>query len=244
MAPSLKLDPNAEIYPFSVKPDVPVTMQKLISIFKDYYEGTAFNFVKDITVADDSGQMVISPLANPFMPYDMNKVFRINGGWGWRGERTIARWYTMYATIIQSRDWLPDEIGGVVWLAMDNVASSIYIPVYCSVTDLPAPYKIPGRPDGYTTESAWWAFNRLGTLAAQRWGDMRHDLDAVWIPWQAELIQKQKEVEAEALAMYNKERTEKTIKFLTAYTNEWGNRVVEKAWDLGDLLWTKYDELF
>lgn len=241
LAPSLKLDPNAENYPFSIKPDKPVTLEKLVSIFKDYYEGTPYNFVKDIIVADDSGKMIISPLANPFMPYDMNKVFKINGGWGWRGERTIARWYTMYATIIQSRDWLTDEVGGVVWLALDNVASSIYIPVYCSVTDLPDSYKTPGRTNGFTRESAWWAFNRLGTLTAQRWGDMRHDVDAVWNPWQKELIDNQKKIEEEALQIKHKK---KQIEFLTKYTNEWGEKVVKKAWDLGDFLWTKYDELF
>ncbi len=243
VAPSLHLDPNAENHPFSVKPDEPVTMEKLVSIFKDYYEGTPFNFVKDITVTDDSGKTVLSPLANPFMPYDMNKVFRINGGWGWLGERTIARWYTMYATIIQCRDWLPDEIGGVVWLAQDNVASSIYIPVYCSVSDLPVSYKTPGRPNGYSTESAWWAFNRLGTLTAQRWGDMRHDVDAVWDPMQAEMFGNQAEIEKEALKIY-KENPEKARAFLTEYSNKWGKKVVKEAWMLGDYLWTKYDELF
>ncbi len=243
VAPSLHLDPNAENYPFSVKPDQPVTMEKLVSIFKDYYEGTPFNFVKDITVTDDSGKTILSPLANPFMPYDMNKVFKINGGWGWLGERTIARWYTMYATIIQCRDWLPDEIGGVVWLAQDNVASSIYIPVYCSVTDLPESYKTPGRPDGYTTESAWWAFNRLGTLTAQRWGDMRHDVDAVWNPMQKELFESQAGVEAKALNLHKKNPAE-AADFLTDYTIRWGNIVVNRAWKLGDELWTKYDELF
>ena len=244
LAPSLKLDANAENYPFSVKPDKEVSLEDIIMVFKDYYEGTDFNFVKDITVPDDSGRMVISPLANPFMPYDMNKVFRINGGWGWRGERTIARWYTMYGTIIQSRNWLPDEIGGVVWLALDNVASSIYIPVYCSVTYLPEPYKTPGRPNGYTTASGWWAFNRLGTLAAQRWGDMRKDLDAVWGPWQTELLGNREEFEKEALKLYRKDDPDETIEFLTEYTNKWGIRVVDKAWELGDHLWTKYDELF
>lgn len=243
-APSLGLDPNAENYPFSVKPDQPVTLDLLVRIFKDYYEETDFNFIKDITVTDDQGKTVISPLANPFMPYDMNKIFKINGGWGWRGERTIARWYTMYATIIQSRNWLPDEIGGVTWLAMDNVATSIYIPVYCSVSDLPEPYKTPGRPAGYTTESAWWAFNRLGTLAAQRWGDMRHDVDKVWDPWQKELFQNQKYIEEQALNIYSPNKPDETIKLLTEYTNEWGYKVVKKAWELGDFLWTKYDELF
>ncbi len=105
----------------------------------------------------------------------------------------------MYATIIQSRNWLPDAIGGVVWLAMDNVATSIYIPVFCSVTDLPLPYKTPGRPNGYTTESAWWAFNRLGTLACQRWGDMRHDVEDVWKPMQLKLFKDQKGIDEEAL---------------------------------------------
>ena len=244
LAPSLNLDPWAENYPFSVKPDEPVTREKLIEVFKDYYENTDFNMVKDLTVTDEDGKTVISPLANPHMPYDMNKLFRINGGWGWRGERTIARWYTMYATIIQCRDWLPDEIGGVVWLAQDNVATSIYIPVYCSVTDLPDSYETPGRVNGYTTQSAWWAFNRLGTLTAQRWGDMRHDVDSVWMPWQAELLKNQDIVEKKAMELYHTDGPGSAIRFLTGYTMEWGEKVVQKAWDLGDHLWTRYDELF
>ena len=243
IAPSLKLHPESENYPFSVKPDTLVTLSKLVSIFQDCYEGTDYNFVKNITVADKDGRMVISPLANPFMPYDMNRVFKINGGWGWRGERTIARWYTMYATITQSRDWLPDEIGGVVWLAWDNVATSIYVPLYCGVTDVPKSFKTPGRVNGFTRESAWWAFNRLGTLTAQRWGDMRKDVEAVWTPLQEEMFSNQKEVEAEALTLFREDPV-KVREYLTEYSVGWGKRVVEEAWRLGDFLWTKYDEKF
>jgi dipeptidase len=244
LAPSLELDPHTENYPFSVKPDRPVSLSDLRVVFSDYYEGTPFDMTKDMTVTDEEGKTVISPLANPHLPYDMNKLFRINGGWGWRGERTIARWYTMYATIIQCRDWLPDEIGGVAWLAQDNVSTSIYVPVYCSVTDLPESYKTPGRPNGYTRESAWWAFNRLGTLTAQRWGDMRHDVNKVWDSWQDELFDGQSALEEEALVLYKKGKKEEMVEYLTGYTMEWGTKVVDKAWDLGDMLWTKYDEKF
>jgi dipeptidase len=244
LAPSLGLDPNAENYPFSVKPDRPVTLADLRMVFSDYYEGTPFDMTKDMVVTDDSGRTVISPLANPHLPYDMNKLFRINGGWGWRGERTIARWYTMYATIIQCRNWLPDEIGGVVWMALDNVSSSIYIPIYCSVSDLPGSYKTPGRPNGFTTQSAWWAFNRLGTLTAQRWGDMRHDVNAVWDPWQEELFGFQEAFEDQAMILYREGKREELIDKLTGYTLEWGEKVVGKAWELGDMLWTRYDEQF
>jgi len=251
IAPSLKLDPYDENYPFSVKPDKKLELQDIVTIFKDYYEGTPYDMTRTVLAPDKDGKMQISPLANPFLPYDQLAITNVSGGWyhtdsksgkiDFLGERTIARWYTMYATIIQLRNWLPDAVGGVTWLAMDNVATSIYIPVYGGTTDLPEPYKVPGRTNGYTTKSAWWAFNRLGTLTAQRWGDMRKDVDAVWVPWQKELFDNQHEFEKQALLIKDDKKQQA---FLTAYTFQWGNKVITKAWDLGDFLWTKYDEKF
>ena len=243
IAPSLKLHPNSENYPFSVKPDTLVTLGKMVRIFQDYYEGTEFNPVKNIIWINSDGETEISPLANPFMPYDMNPLFKINGGWGWRGERTIARWYTIYATITQSRDWLPDPIGGLVWLAWDNVAASIYTPLYCGITDVPESFKEPGRTNGYNRNSAWWAFNRLSTLAAQRWGDMRHDLEVVWQSWQSELFADQADFEKKALELY-KDDSYKLKEYLTNYSIQWGKKIVDRSWKLGDELWTKYDEKF
>jgi dipeptidase len=243
VAPSLKLNANAENFPFSVKPDTLITLSKMVRLFQDYYEGTDYNFVKNLTWVNEEGKTEISPLANPFMPYDMNKLFRINGGWGWLGERTIARWYTMYATITQSREWLPNEVGGVVWMAMDNVATSIYVPLYCSISDVSKYYKAPGRVNGYSRESAWWAFNRLGTLTAQRWGDMRKDVTAVWKPMQNELFNNQESFEKETLSLLKNDKT-KALKHLTEYGIKWGDKVIETAWKLGDELWTKYDEKF
>jgi hypothetical protein len=93
-------------------------------------------------------------------------------------------------------------------------------------------------------ESAWWAFNRLGTLTAQRWGDMRHDVRAVWNEWQTELFREQEKFEQEALRLYEEKYFDELNEYLTNYTNMWGNMVVDRAWELGDELWTKYDELF
>ena len=254
VAPSLNLDPNAQDYPFSVKPEMEITVDIMISLFKDYYEGTPYDMTRTLTVAGEDGKQVISPLANPFMPYDQLELEKVRGGWfhvdkksnhiEFLGERTIARWYTMYGTITQSRSWLPDAIGGKVWLAQDNIATSIYIPVYCGVTSLPKYYSTPGRENGFTHESAWWAFNRLGTLTAQRWGDMRHDVEDVWKPMQKQMFDEVKETEQKALEMYKAGKKEEMIRFLTDYTHKWGNTVVERAWKLGDELWTKYDEKF
>ncbi|MDR1878224.1 MAG: C69 family dipeptidase, partial [Bacteroidales bacterium] len=230
LAPSLKLDPNSENYPFSVKPDMPVSLEKMMSVFKDYYEGTEYDMRKNITVRSDSNKMIISPLANPFMTVDELKLHRVNGGWHAYGERAIAVRFTMYATVIQCRNWLPDEIGGVAWLALDNAASSVHVPIYCSVTDLPTSYKTCGRITGFSREAAWWAFNRLGSIASKRWGSMRYDLDAVWKPFQKGLIDNQQTVEKQAMDLYNPQNPTKTIKFLTQYTNEQAQKAVNMAW--------------
>ncbi len=243
LAPSLKLDPEAENHPFSVIPDSPVTLPKLISVFQDYYQGTEYDMVKMITSADTTGKTVISPFANPFMPYDMYGLFKINGGWGRLGERTIARWYTIYATITQSRGWLPDPVGGVVWLAWDNVATSIYVPLYCQNRDVPPSYKINGRARGFTRDCAWWAFNYAGTTAAQRWGDMKKDVEKVWKPVQEGLLLNQQRIENQAIALYRKNPAS-AVSFLTGYSISRGNEAVRRSWDLGDYLWTKYDEKF
>jgi len=254
LAPSKNFSPTSENYPFSVKPDKKVTKSKLVEVFSDYYQGTPYDMRRLTTTTNEKGEEVISPLANPFMPYDQLDIEDVSGGWyhvddetgdiRFLGERTIARWYTMYATITQSRDWLPDEVGGVVWLAQDNVATSIYIPVFAGVTDLPESYKVAGRKTGYTMESAWWVFNRLGTLTAQRWGDMHKDVDEVWGPMQMEIFEKQSEIDKKAAAMIEKGNEKKAEKFLTDYTIKWGNKVVDKAIELSEHLWTKYDEKF
>ncbi len=251
LAPSLKLSPDDKDYPFSVKPDKKVTLNDMVRVFKDYYEGTPYDMTRNTTTTDKDGRTVISPLANPFMPYDQLAIENVSGGWyhtdaktgkvDFLGERTIARWYTMYGTIIQLRDWLPDEIGGVTWLAQDNIATSVYVPVYAGAHDLAIPYKTPGRVNGFTRQSAWWAFNRLGTLAAQRWGDARYFVGNELDPIQQELFAKQADFEKQALDLQS---IEKRCQFVTNYTIKWGNFVVDKAWQLGDDFWTKFDEKF
>ena len=240
LAPSLKLDANSENYPFSVKPDSLVTLNDMVRVFQDYYEGTEYDMRKTLTVTDKEGKSVISPLAPPFMKGDEQKLYKINGGWHSHGERNIAVWFTVYATILQCRDWLPDEVGALCWFALDNVASSIYVPIYANVTDLPASYKTCGRETGFSRDAAWWGFNRLGTIANKRWGDMRRYVDRAWKPMQQEFFDNQGKVEEEALRHLKVDRTA-ALRYLTRYTNDQCNRALNKAWETGDLIWTKFD---
>lgn len=243
LAPSLKLQPNANHFPFSVKPEKPVAPETIMNLFRDTFEGTDYDVVKNLTVVNEAGQTIKSPMANPFMPYDMHKMLRINGGWGWMGERCVARWFCMYATVTQSRAWLPDAVGGLTWFGYSNPAMTTYVPIYAGVTDLPEDYKTDGRSTGFSRRAAWWAFRRVATIAAHRWGDMRHDVAAVRNPLQERLLSEQKAVAEEAAKLY-REDPAKAIAFLTEKTRQACRQATESYWNLGDSLWNKYDELW
>jgi dipeptidase len=241
LAPSLRLSPNSNVLPFSVKPEEPVTPEKVMELFRDTFEGTDFDMVKHLTVTDEDGKTVKSPLANPFMPYDMNRMLKINGGWGWRGERPMARWYCMYATVTQSRSWLPDGVGGILWFGYGNPAMTTYVPIYAGVTQLPESYRTDGRTTGFSRRAAWWAFNRVETLAAHRWGDMRQDVKAVRGPLQEKYLSRQKEIDEKAARLLD-EKPKEGRAFLTETTRASCLEATDAYWNLGDLLWTKYDE--
>jgi dipeptidase len=175
------------------------------------------------------------------MPYDMNKMLDINGGWGWRGERHIARWYCMYVTVTQSRGWLPDPVGGIVWFGYDNPAMTTYVPLYAGITELPESYEQDGRTTGFSRQVAWWAFNRVATIAAHRWGEMRVDVAEVRDPLQEKYLARQAEVDETATGLLEQD-PEAARAYLTEVSQESCREVTEAYWALGDLLWTKYDE--
>ena len=241
LAPSLRLNPNSNVFPLSVKPDKPVTPARIMELFRDTFEGTDFDMVKDLTVVDESGKTVKSPLANPFMPYEMNKMLRINGGWGWRGERPLARWYCIYATVTQSRVQLPDPVGGIVWFGYGNPAMTVYVPLYAGIEDLPESYQTDGRTTGFSRRSAWWAFNRVSRLSAHRWGDMRRDVAEVRDPMQEKFLAAQEDVAATFRKLLAEDPA-KARAYLTSESRKACLEAVEAYWNLGDSLWTKYDE--
>ncbi len=242
LAPSLKLDPNGSDFPFSVKPDSLVTVEQMMKIFRDTFEGTDFDITKNILVVDKDGKSVKSPYANPFMDYDMMPLFKVNGGWGKMGERCIARYYCNYSIVSQIRDWLPDPIGGLVWHGYDNPAMTIFLPIFNGTNEFPAAYKISGR-SGYNQNCAWWAYNRLADLTAQRWGDMRQDIDSVRTPLMYEIFAKTRLIEMDAVKIY-RDNPSKAIQMLTEYTMNWGERLRKEWWNLGDFLWGKYTGRF
>ncbi len=236
LAPSLKLDPNAENYPFSVKPDKKVTVKDLLAIFRDSYDGTPFDMTRYLTTVTQKGETIKSPVASPFMSSDLKELLRV------QRERTIASPTATYLQITQSRSWLPNPIGGLVWLGYDNPATTPHIPFYIGISQMPESYMIDGRAK-FRQDCAWWAFRRASKLSYIRYQGMKEDARKVWEPIEEAAFGKQKEIEEEALRLYRTDPAQ-AESFLTRYCHEIANKAVAAYWKLGDDFWSKYNNLF
>jgi len=236
LAPSLKLDPNAENYPLSVKPEKKVSVQDLLAIFRDTYDGTPFDMTRYLTFVNEKGMTVKSPVANPFMSNDMKELFHI------QRERMICSPTATYLQISQSRSWLPNPIGGLVWLGYDNPATTPHMPFYIGITQMPESFVVDGRAT-FRRDCAWWAFRRASKLSYIRYQGMKEDAQKVWQPIEESAFAQQKQIEDQALRLYKADPSQAEA-FLTKYCHEIANKAVEAYWKLGDDFWSKYNNLF
>ncbi len=233
-APSQQFSPDyhrgvkgAERYPLFIKPDEKLSLQDVFSLVRDHYEGTPY----DMTVVPEGGAFGnpnrVAPLS---WETDSTK-------YSW--ERPISVFYTSFSFVAQLRNYLPDEIGGIMWFAEDDTYTNCYFPVYCNVTDLPEPFTV-GDMKSYSRNSAWWAFNFVANFAKIRYCDMVKDIKKVQNELETGFVVKQDSIEKVALTKTKKQR----IEMLTRYTIETGNEVHKRWLQLGDYLITKYNDGF
>ncbi|MGI6717874.1 MAG: dipeptidase [Bacteroidales bacterium] len=189
--------------PLWIKPDRKLTVFDVMTFMRDHYEGTSMDMTNDIG-------------AGPFKcPYRWRPM-----GWEYEGqsylhERATSTQQTGFSFVTQSRNWLPDPVGGVIWFGVDDSYTSCYVPMYCGITQTPLHFrKGNGSMIEYSPTSAFWIFNMVSNFAYSRYCDMVVDIQKVQSrlenKFHDELINFDKQVAAEvdrnpnkAVAMMN-----------------------------------------
>jgi len=236
LAPSLKLDPNGENFPFSVKPEKKLTVKDVLGIFRDTYQDTSYDMTRTLITVNREGKAAKSPVAHPFMNREMMELLKV------QPERTICCKRATYLQITQSRSWLPDAIGGVVWLGYDNPATTPHTPFYCGISRMPDSYMVDSRP-GYRRDCAWWAFRKVSQLALFRWQPMSQTIAKVWSPIEEKAFTDQAQIEEEAGRLY-KQSPAKAREFLTNYSVKIAEEAVAAYWKLEEDLWGSFTQYF
>ena len=167
LAPSLNLSMEMAELPFSVKPEKPVSARDVMALFRSTFEGTELDMTQNLKQVV-KGDTVPSYVANPWMGNATLATYNMLQENAVTFRRTVSVAWCSYSYVIQLRDWLPDAVGGVCWMACDNPGQSPRIPIFCGTTRLPKAFALCGQK-AYN-ENAWlWQYRKANKLATVAW---------------------------------------------------------------------------
>ena len=188
LAPSLGLTDTIKNLPLSVKPDHKISVEDVSRLLGSYYEGTPLDLSarhkipnpkrkdKQGNIIENEPDSIVSPVANPWITNEQLAMFYAMGDSAMKWTRTVSVPWCSYSTVIQLRSWLPDEVGGVAWVAFDNPGQSPRFPIFCGNTDLPSSMKVCGHA-AERDDAVLWQFRKANRLASLRWGVFRKTLE-------------------------------------------------------------------
>lgn len=158
--------------PLYVKPERKVSVQDIKNCMRDEYQGTPL----DITAKTAAGPWH-SKLRYGSLRYELDSVTY------WY-ERPTATQQTAWSFVAEIRADADPKVGGIFWFGVDDAANTVYVPMYCRITEVPECLR-EGNGDLYTYSetSAWWAFNKVANWAYSKYSRMHAEIaeqQAVW----------------------------------------------------------------
>jgi len=217
--------PNNKL-PFSIKPDKKISVRDLMTISRDNYEGTQFAPGKGV-----SG----GPFGNPrYFTFSI----QIDGE-KYSFPRTISRNTAEYTIIIKLRKWLPDEIGGVLWIALGAQDTSCYMPFYAGINSIPESLTI-GNHWEMNRNSARQAMDYVDFHTAVAYDVLIKDVKKAQHKWENYFLNTIPMVEKKAYELFL-QNPEKARQYITDFCLRNTNQVVDAWWKLGDDLFIKYN---
>lgn len=181
LAPNAGFNADMEELPVSFRPERKVSVDDVAHLLGSYYEGTA-NCVStriDSIVAQrvaENKKLKGARIANPWVRPDEIKLYAaLMNDTTMENIRTVSVSWCAYSTIIQCRSWLPDAVGGVAWVCLDNPGQSPRFPIFAGNTKLPTLLSRCGQ-HSHREDAALTHYRQTNRLASIRWGVTRETM--------------------------------------------------------------------
>ncbi len=217
--------------PLWVKPDTLLSVADVMGMMRDHYEGTPLDMTKDLG-------------AGPYgLPYRWRPLDWMVDSVTYVNERAISTQQTGFSFVAQSRSFLPDPIGGILWFGVDDTYSTCYVPMYCGITKVPHSFSV-GNGDmlTYSETSAFWAFNMVSNLTYLRYDSMIKDVVKVQAELENKFIKMVPSVDQAAVNLWNSGNKQMAREFITDYSVSAGNNTVLRWKELSNYLLVKYKD--
>jgi dipeptidase len=214
--------------PLWIEPERKISVQDMMAFMRDHLEGTEFDMIKDIGAGPYNSPYRWRPLT-----WKADNHLYLN-------ERATATQQTGFSFIAQMRSWLPDYCGGILWFGVDDAASSLYVPIYCSVAEVPEAYKVGnGNMMTFSPTAAFWAFNQVSNFAYTRYRDMQPEIAKIQNALENRYVAYTPVIDKAAEELY-KTNPELAVQFLNDYSVNTASRAVRLWQELYIYLFTKY----
>jgi dipeptidase len=215
--------------PLWIKPDKKLTLRDVMGLMRDHFEGTPLDMTKDVG-------------AGPFkLPYRWRPLtFQVDSV-EYCNERAASTQQTGFSFVAQSRSWLPDPIGGILWFGVDDTYSTCYVPMYCGINKIPECFRA-GNGDmlTFSETSAFWTFNEVSNFAYLRYNAMIPDILNVQKRLESQYMAYTPAVDNAAQSLWNAGNKEGAIDFLTDYSDNQANEMTREWEKLFHFLLVKY----
>lgn len=155
-----------EPMPLYIVPDRKVSLKEMQESMRDHFEGTPFEMTSDVGAGPNH------------VPYRWRPMEYEVDGKTYTNERAIATQQTGWSFVSQSRADLPDPVGGVLWFGTDDTNTTVYMPFYCSMTEIPAQLA-EGDVNTFSFDSNFWMTNWVANQAYNRYDLMIPDIRKV-----------------------------------------------------------------
>lgn len=222
---------DAEPMPLWIKPNRKVSVQDIQKCMRDHYEGTPFSLDKD------PGQGVWN------MPYRPTPLTYKVDGKEYFNERPTSTQQTAFSYVAQLRSWLPRQIGGVLWFGNDDGNMVAYTPVYCGNTSQPECYNTKDADAvTFSMKNAFWVCNWVSNMVYPRYSLMFGSLKSVRDSLETSYFSAQAEIERKAMVLYD-ENPSLAIDFLTDYSIDKAQQMIDRWRQLGTYLIVKYNDM-
>lgn len=202
--------------PLYIIPNRKLSLKDMQERMRDHFEDTPYDMTNDPGAGPNK-----SPYRNRPTRYEVD-------GKTYAHERAVATQQTAWHFVSQSRADLPDPIGGVLWFGTDDANTSVYMPFYCSMTEVPEEVR-PGNGDLYTFSPTanFWMTNWVANQAYNRYDLMISDIRKVQGELEDKFTSTRQEKEKELLALYNAN----DLEGLEKSVNEDGAAIAKEATD-------------
>ena len=214
--------------PLWIKPDRKIDVLEVMDFMRDHLEGTELDMRKDVGAG---------PYAWPYrwrpMHFTVDSVEYVH-------ERATATQQTGFSFVTQSRAWLPNEIGGILWFSVDDAASAVYFPMYSAATRVPASYAVGnGSMMKFTTQAAFWVFNQVSNFAYTRYNVIHPEVREKQKHLEQYYLASVQQIDAGAKEMIARDR-EQTLRFLTDFSCQTADALVATWRDFYGYLFCKF----